>query len=101
MITDDIAAKAFDALGNPARLGILRLLVKAGPDGLNVGVLKELLNIPASTLAHHLKALSHSGIIIQKRNGREIINQAAFNKLTAILHYLTEDCCEGALKECC
>lgn len=101
MITDEIAAKAFDALGNPARLGVLRLLVKAGPDGLNVGELQEKLNIPASTLAHHLKALSHSGIIIQERNGREIINQADFNKLSAILLYLTEECCEGAINKCC
>ena len=47
---DKIASETFAALGHPARVGVLRLLVKAGCCGLSVGQLRAALDVPASTL---------------------------------------------------
>lgn len=94
-VNDETAAAAFAALGNPARLSVLRLLVRAGCDGMNVGDLKKHLEMPASTLAHHLGALAKSGIVSQDKRGREVINSANFAVIGAISTYLTQECCAG------
>jgi ArsR family transcriptional regulator, arsenate/arsenite/antimonite-responsive transcriptional repressor len=89
------AAGAFAALGNPARLRLLRLLVRAGPEGLNVGELGRLLDMPASTLAHHLSALVRAGFVAQERRGREVICTADYAAIRRTAAYLTESCCAG------
>ncbi len=53
-MTPQYAARCLEKLGNPTRLEVFRLLVKAGPDGLAVGEIQEHLSIPPSTLSHHL-----------------------------------------------
>ena len=70
---EDIAADALAALGNPTRLRLFRLLVKAGPDGATVGRIQAGLEIPGSTLNHHCNALRNAGLIAQERRGREIV----------------------------
>ena len=62
MKLDDAAAR-LEALGNPTRLRIYRALVKAGDNGLSVGKLQAKLDIAASTLSHHLKALIVVGLV--------------------------------------
>jgi len=54
MINIDKAALGFNAVGSKHRLGVLLELVKVGKSGLTIGEIQEQLNIPASTLAHHL-----------------------------------------------
>ncbi|MCY4033479.1 MAG: metalloregulator ArsR/SmtB family transcription factor [Hyphomicrobiales bacterium] len=86
---------ALSALGHENRLAIFQLLVRAGEDGLNVGEIIAHLNIPASTLAHHLGALANAQLVTQERNGREIINRANFTLMREIVSYLTAECCVG------
>lgn len=90
------AATSFDALGHEVRLRIFRLLVRAGDDGANVGHLGQALDLPASTLAHHLHALVNAGLVRQERHGREIINRADYVAVNALTAYLTEECCADA-----
>ena len=64
------AARCLEKLGNPTRLEIFRLLVRAGSEGLAVGEIQDHLGIPASTLSHHLAHLVHVGLVHQAREGR-------------------------------
>lgn len=89
------AAKSLSALGHEARLSVFRLLVKAGEGGLNVGEIGQHLSIPASTLAHHLSALVDVGLVRQERFGREIRNHANYDVMSALVEFLTKECCVG------
>jgi DNA-binding transcriptional ArsR family regulator len=73
-------ARALAALGHDARLQIFRVLVKAGRDGLTVGQIAGHLGLPASTQAHHLKMLVDAGMVLQARQGREVINTVDFDR---------------------
>lgn len=94
-LTDERAAKAFAALGNPTRLMVLRQLVQAAPDGLTVGDIQRVTEVPASTLAHHLGALTTVGIIDQEKQGREIFNRVRFETIQNLSSHLLENCCAG------
>jgi DNA-binding transcriptional ArsR family regulator len=87
--------QALAALAQPQRLRIYRLMVVAGSTGLTPGAITEALEIPAATLSFHLKELSHAGLISQERQGRYLIYRAAFAQMSALLTYLTENCCQG------
>ncbi|MGL1919401.1 MAG: helix-turn-helix domain-containing protein [Hyphomicrobiales bacterium] len=89
------AAQILQALGHDARLGLFRLLVQAGETGLNIGQIRENLDIPASTLAHHITSLVKANVIIQHQNGRETINIANFKLVEQMANYLFNDCCKG------
>ena len=83
------------ALGHETRLAIFRLLVRAGDDGLNVGQIGQHLDAPASTLAHHLGMLVDTGLVIQERQGRQIVNRVDYGAMRATLSFLTAECCVG------
>ncbi len=89
-------AERLASLGAPIRLRMVRLLVRAGDNGLPVGELQRRLGLAASTHAHHLGALVNSGLVSQERRGREVICTAAFDVLRAAGAYLTEQCCVDA-----
>lgn len=91
----DFFAMVLKELGHPIRLNIFRLLVKAGFDGLSVGQLVEELNIPNSTLTHHLAALIKSNLIEQRREGRTLYCVAKFETLNVLIAFLQEECCDG------
>lgn len=88
-------APALAALGHEARLSVYRLLVRAGHDGMKVGEISEQLNLPPSTLAHHLRALVLAGLVVQEKQGREVFNKPDFDAMTAIMTFLTAECCTG------
>lgn len=90
------ATQGFAAIGSPARLSVLRTLVKAGEDGLVVGDIQTRTGIPASTLAHHLKALSAAQLITQSKDGRTITSVANYDRLTQLAGYILEECCINA-----
>ena len=96
---DTSAARAFSALGNPVRLKIIRLLVRAGEAGANVGTLKAHANIPASTLAHHLATLRVAGLVKQQRQSREIMTTANYQLIDGLVTYLNDQCCTGIGQE--
>lgn len=91
------AAQAFAALGSEQRLGVLRVLVRAGPDGLSMGELGERSGVSGSTLTHHLRFLTHAGLVTQAKQGRSIICAAvAYDMAEALSKYLLRHCCADA-----
>jgi ArsR family transcriptional regulator len=87
--------QALAALAQPNRLQIFRSLVVKGPDGLTPAMLVEALGLPAATLSFHLKELMHADLITQERSGRNLIYRAQFDRMQAVLAFLTQNCCEG------
>lgn len=96
-----IASAGFAAVGSAPRLEILRILVRSGKGGLPIGEIQTRTKIPASTLAHHLKALVEGGVIRQKKLGTTVMNFANYDHLQALANYLMSECCVDApiLKE--
>ena len=88
-------AERMEALGNPLRLAIFRALVKAGQDGANVGAIQGVIDIPASTLTHHIQKLVKAGLVTQHRHSRELICRAEFEAMEATIDYLKDECCQG------
>lgn len=86
---------ALGALAQPQRLRAYRALVVAGPTGLTPGRLAGTLAIPASTLSFHLKELASAGLVSQQRDGRHLIYRADFERMNALLGYLSAHCCAG------
>ena len=92
----ELAASCLEALASPHRLGIFRLLVQCGPGGLPVGKIQEALDIPGSTLSHHLSKLVRQGLVHRTRESRSLICCCNYEIMNELLTYLTENCCEGA-----
>lgn len=92
---EQAAADALAALGNRTRLRLFKLLVRAGPEGTNIGTLQRLLGIPATTLGHHLGTLTAAGLVGQERRGREVICTVNFKAVGDVLAYVREECCAG------
>jgi len=96
MKLDDAAAR-LEALGNPTRLKVYRLLVRAGDTGMTVGKLQERLDIAASTLSHHLKTLVTVGLVTQERESTTLICRANYPVMHALVGFLADECCaDGA-----
>ncbi len=87
------AALQLEALGNPTRLNIYRILVRAGAEGLPVGSIQDKLGIPASTLSHHCKRLLDTGLLSQERHATTLICRAQYPAMQALLGYLADECC--------
>jgi DNA-binding transcriptional ArsR family regulator len=95
---EQMVAERLASLGNATRLRVYKLLVKAGPAGINVGGLQERLRIPPSTLAHHLSTLKQADLISQNRRGREVTSTANYSVMGDLVDYLTDQCCVGLEK---
>ncbi len=87
--------KSLAALAQPVRLRVFRALVVAGQAGMTPGTMAEGLGIPAATLSFHLKELAHAGLVTQERASRNLIYRAAYDRMNALLGYLTKNCCQG------
>lgn len=90
------SAQALESLGNPTRLSIFRLLVRAGPDGLPVGDIQRRLEVPASTLSHHLAHLVQNDLVHQLREGRVLRCVPNFARMNELLIFLTDECCRDS-----
>lgn len=90
-----LAARCLAELGNLTRLDIYRLLVRAGPPGLNITDIQTRLDVPASTLAFHLRGLVGAGLVAQEKIGRTVICCAQYHRMDAVIEFLSEHCCEG------
>ena len=93
MLALEEAAQGFAAVGSEPRLEVLLTLVRAGSDGLTVGDLQEHVGLPASTLAHHLRFLAAGGLIEQVRQGRTVLNRAAYARIEELAGFLLRECC--------
>ena len=91
------------ALASAPRLTILRAIIQGSEDGTAVGELQERLDIPWSTLSHHLDRLKTAGLVIERSEGKFNYHRADIRALRALTDYLWEDCCKGgkAHKSCC
>ena len=89
----DTAANILAKIGNPTRLRIVRLLVRAGDEGLAVGQIQKQLEIPGSTLTHHIAHLKSAGVIRQQRQQATLICTMEYDLLRDLVDFLTEECC--------
>lgn len=86
-------ADMFAAMGTEARLRILRLLLAAHPEGMNVGEIGAELGIPGSTLSHHLEKLKNEGLVQVKREAQFLRYSANTETLQELLGFLYAECC--------
>ncbi len=93
----EIAIASLAALAQETRLDAFRLLVQAGPTGLAAGEIATALQTPAATLSFHLKELKSAGVVSCVRRGRSLIYHAHYEQMQALVDYLTEHCCRGAV----
>jgi DNA-binding transcriptional ArsR family regulator len=89
------AAELLAALGHESRLAIFRLLVEAGPKGVNASAISEQLGLAPATLSFHLSHLSRVGLIEGERESRFIHYSANFATMDELIAFLTRNCCEG------
>ncbi len=89
----ETAAKQLEALGNPTRLAVYLALVQAGNNGSPVGEIREELDIPASTLSHHIAKLVHAGLLTQERDSRSLVCRLDHSNMDALMEFLVQNCC--------
>ncbi len=93
------AASTFAALGSEQRLLVMRVLVRAGPEGLTIGELGARTGVTGSTLTHHMKILAAAGLVDQKREGRRIICVGVdYTRMKDIATFLLSECCADSSK---
>src|ERR1700757_894267 len=86
-------ADMFSAMGTEARLRIMQLLLSAHPEGLVVGEIQEELEIPNSTLSHHLDKLKSEGLVQVQRESTFLRYTANTDALQELLQFLYAECC--------
>jgi len=86
-------ADMFSAMGTEPRLRIMQLLLTAHPEGLVVGDIQSELEIPNSTLSHHLDKLKTEGLVEVQREGTFLRYTANTGALQELLQFLYAECC--------
>jgi DNA-binding transcriptional ArsR family regulator len=95
-------AEQLGALGHPVRLKILRFVVQAGPEGAAAGDIQDHVDLPASTLSHHLKRLVDAALLATRSEGTFHYYSAVYPTLRGLTDYVWEDCCKrGGKSGCC
>lgn len=89
------AIEALAALAHPHRLAAFRLLMRQGPTGLPAGGIARALDVPPSTLSHHLACLERARLVRSRRVERRIFYACDIEGTRQLLAFLTEDCCRG------
>lgn len=83
------------ALAQETRLAIFRLLVEAGPAGMNAGAIAAALDIPPATLSFHIAHLARAGLVSARQESRFIFYAADFAAMDELIADLTANCCQG------
>ncbi|MGC2184803.1 MAG: metalloregulator ArsR/SmtB family transcription factor [Terriglobales bacterium] len=93
--TENVAkyADMLSAMGTEPRLRIVRLLLSAHPDGMVVGEIQSELDIPNSTLSHHLEKLKNEGLVNVRRESTFLRYTADTEALQELLQFLYAECC--------
>ena len=86
-------ADMFSAMGTEPRLRIVRLLLSAHPEGMVVGDIGSELEIPSSTLSHHLDKLKNEDLVRVRREGTFLWYSANPETLQDLLGFLYAECC--------
>ena len=90
----DRHAEQLSALGHPARLAILRWIVQAGGAGASTTEIQQHLDIPWTTLNHHLDRLVATGMLVARRDGKQLLHTTDYAALKKLTDFLWEDCCK-------
>ena len=94
------AIAILSALASEARLAVYRMLVKRGPEGYTPSELIDRLDLPAPTLSFHLKSLAQAGLVLSRRDGRNLYYSPNFVRMDGLVGFLTENCCSLADAAC-
>jgi DNA-binding transcriptional ArsR family regulator len=94
------AITALSALASEPRLAVYRMLVKRGPEGYTPSELAARLQLPAPTLSFHLKGLVQAGLVVSRREARHLFYSPNFERMHALVGFLSENCCSLADKTC-
>ena len=97
-------AEQLSALGHPVRLKVLRYVVQGGSGGTSAGDIQLHVDLPASTLSHHLKRLVDAGLLASRTEGTFHYYSADYGTLRSLTDYVWEDCCKRgsqAKSGCC
>ena len=86
-------ADMFSAMGTEPRLRIMQLLLSAHPEGLVVGDIQQVLEIPNSTLSHHLDKLKNENLVLVQRESTFLRYNANTEALQELLQFLYSECC--------
>ena len=95
-----LATTLFESLASGIRLDVFRLLVKHAPNGLVAGEIASTLDIPATNLSFHLKAMTHAGLVNATQEGRFQRYRANLTIMQALIDYLTAECCSKHPEKC-
>ena len=93
-------AEQLSALGHPVRLAILRYVVQGADGGTAAGDIQSHVELPASTLSHHLKRLVDAGVLTARAEGKFLYYAANYPALRAVTDYLWQDCCKRGKGAC-
>jgi ArsR family transcriptional regulator len=88
------------ALAQETRLKVFRLLVEAGPTGMSVSEIGAPLQVAPATLSFHLKELTRAGLINARQDGRFIFYSANYDRMNALIAFLTDKCCSRDNVDC-
>jgi ArsR family transcriptional regulator len=94
------AIAVLSALASEARLAVYRLLVKRGPEGYTPSELAGRLDLPAPTLSFHLKGLVQAGLVVSRRESRNLYYSPNFERMNSVVGFLSENCCSLAGAGC-
>lgn len=92
------AAQGYSALSTDVRLSILKLLAKAGTDGMASGEIARKLNVPANSLSQQLSVLSAAGLVTQEREGRNVFYALDPKGIRKLVKFIVLDCAAGRVK---
>jgi ArsR family transcriptional regulator, arsenate/arsenite/antimonite-responsive transcriptional repressor len=94
-MNNGLAVEKLAALAQETRLAIFRLLVEAGPEGMNAGAIAEAVGVPAATLSFHVAQLARAGLVTSRQESRFIYYSTNFAAMDDLIAYLTDNCCHG------
>lgn len=92
------AIQGYAALSTDVRLNVLRLLSKAGGEGLASGEIARKLDVPANSLSQQLSLLLAAGLVCQRRSGRNVFYAVDFAEIKWLIKFLVVDCANGQVK---
>ena len=91
---------ALSALASEPRLAVFRLLVRRGPEGYTPSQLAARLDLPAPTLSFHLRGLLQAGLVVSRREARNLFYSPNFERMNGLVGFLPENCCSLAEQAC-
>jgi ArsR family transcriptional regulator len=89
--------EALAALAHQTRLGIFRLLVEQGPEGLPAGEIASRRQLANANASFHLKELANAGLVKAIPAGRFVYYVANYKTMNGLVDYLTKNCCHGGV----